>query len=251
MLKALSCKSAVLLTITAMATACATVPRTEVVTERNSDTCVVLLHGLNRSLRAMEDMAAALQAANFSTVNVDYPSQQGTVETLAPEVVDLGVAQCRATGAKKIDFVTHSLGGILLRYAQQQKPIPELNRVVMLGPPNQGSEVIDRTRNWPGAEIVGGQIGLQLGTDEEGIPARLGPVDFELGIIAGVGTINPFMSAILPSYDDGKVSVEGTRVKGMTDFMIVQSSHHYLMNSETVIQNTIGFLQTGLFPRIR
>jgi len=251
MLKSLQNKTALACACIALITGCATVPRAEVVAQQGNAECVVLLHGLNRSLRAMEDMAAALQAAHFSTVNVDYPSQQGTVETLAPVVVDLGVTQCRETGAKKIHFVTHSLGGILLRYAQKQKPIPELGRVVMLGPPNQGSEVIDRMRNWPGAEIVGGEVGLQLGTGPESIPARLGPVDFELGIIAGVGTINPFMSAILPDFDDGKVSVEGTRVEGMTDFMVVDSSHHYLMNSETVIKNTIGFLQTGMFLHIR
>lgn len=230
---------------------CATTPRAEFVAAANNAECVVLLHGLNRSMRAMEDMAEALQRAGFATVNVDYPSQLGTVESLASVAVDMGLEQCRESGADTIHFVTHSLGGILLRYSHQMTPIPELGRVVMLGPPNQGSEVIDEMRDWPGAELISGEAGLQLGTDEESIPAKLGPVDFELGIIAGVGTINPWMSAILPDYDDGKVSVERTRVVGMADFMIVDSSHRYLMNSETVIRNTVAFLQAGSFPRIR
>jgi pimeloyl-ACP methyl ester carboxylesterase len=232
-------------------TACATVPRTEIVPSAGSSECVVLLHGLNRSMRAMEDMAVAFQDAGYATVNVDYPSQLGTVESLAPEVVGLGLSGCREQGAETIHFVTHSMGGILLRYAHQQSPIPDLGRVVMLGPPNQGSEVVDEMRDWPGAELISGEAGLQLGTDEDSIPAKLGPVDFELGIIAGVGSINPWMSAILPDFDDGKVTVERTRVVGMADFMIVDSSHHYLMNSETVIKNTVAFIQTGSFPRIR
>ena len=232
--------------------ACATVPRTELLTGTNGNECVVLLHGLNRSLRAMDDMAEALHEAGYTTANTDYPSQAGTIEELAPLAVDTGLRECRATGAAKIHFVTHSLGGILLRYRQQQEPIPDLGRVVMLGPPNQGSEVIDEYRDWgAAAEIFSGPAGLQLGTGEDGIPAQLGPVDFELGIIAGVGSINPWMSAILPGMDDGKVTVESTRVVGMADFMIVDSSHHYLMNSETVIRNTIAFLKTGSFPRIR
>ena len=202
-------------------------------------------------MRAMEDMAEALQKADFSTVNVDYPSQSGTVETLASMAVGMGLGQCREAGAETIHFVTHSMGGILLRYSHQASPIPELGRVVMLGPPNQGSEVIDEMRDWPGAELISGEAGLQLGTDEDSIPASLGPVDFERGFIAGVGSINPWMAAILPDYDDGKVTVERTRVVGMADFMIVDSSHRYLMNSETVIQNTVAFLQTGSFPRIR
>ena len=231
--------------------ACATIPRSEIVPAADSGECVVLLHGLNRSMRAMGDMAEAFQDAGYATVNVDYPSQQGTVESLAPTVIGLGVTDCRDEGAETIHFVTHSMGGILLRFAQQQSAIPDIGRVVMLGPPNQGSEVIDEMRDWPGAEIISGPAGMQLGTDEDSMPSRLGPVDFELGIIAGVGSINPWMSRILPDYDDGKVSVERTRVLGMADFMIVDSSHRYLMNSETVIKNTVAFIQTGTFPRIR
>ena len=229
---------------------CVTMPRTALVAVHESSECVVLLHGLNRSWRAMDKMARALQAEGFSTANVDYPSQAGTVEGLVPLAVDTGLDQCRQTGADKIHFVTHSLGGILLRYRQNQAPIPELRRVVMLGPPNQGSEVIDKTRNWPGAQILSGEAGMQLGTDEDSIPAQLGPVNFELGVIAGVGTINPFMSAMLPDEDDGKVTVERTKVEGMQDFMIVDSSHHSLMNSDTVIRNTAAFLKSGRFPRI-
>ena len=233
------------------ASGCATTPSYEFVQGTNRDECVVLLHGLNRSLRAMDDMAAALQEAGFSTANIDYPSQQGTIETLAPMAVEPGLARCRESHASRIHFVTHSMGGILLRYAHQLHPIPDLGRVVMLGPPNQGSEIVDRTRDWPLSELFSGEAGLQLGTGEDSIPAQLGPVDFELGIIAGVGTINPFMSAVLPEYDDGKVTVDRTRVTGMTDFMIVDTSHHYLMSSDIVIRNTVAFLQTGVFPRIR
>jgi triacylglycerol esterase/lipase EstA (alpha/beta hydrolase family) len=228
-----------------------TIPRSEIVSSPNANECVVLLHGLNRSNRAMREMAAAFQAAEYSTVNVDYPSQQGMVESIAPGAINLGLTGCREEGASVIHFVTHSMGGILLRYAHRQKPIPDLGRVVMLGPPNQGSEIIDLVRSWPLARLISGQAGLQLGTDENSIPAKLGPVDFELGVIAGVGSINPWMSAILPNYDDGKVTVERTRVVGMTDFMIVENSHYKLMNSRKVIRNTLGFVKTGTFPRIR
>lgn len=234
-----------------MLSSCAATPRSEYNQSAKLSECVVLLHGLNRSLRAMEDMAEGLQKAGFSTANVDYPSQQGTVEMLAPMAVDLGLKRCRESGARRVHFVTHSMGGILLRYSHQANPIDDLGRVVMLGPPNQGSEVVDRMRDIPGAGFISGRAGMQLGTDKDSIPSKLGAVDFELGVIAGVGTINPWMSRMLPGYDDGKVTVERTRVPGMTGFMIVDSSHRYLMNSETVIRNTVAFLETGTFPRIR
>ena len=235
------------LAVAALLSSCATVTRTELVTYEAGSDCVVLLHGLNRSWRAMEKMADALQAAGFSTANVDYPSQQGTVESLAPVAVNSGLDQCRLSGATKIHFVTHSMGGILFRYAHGVDPIPELGRVVMLGPPSQGSEVIDITRDWSLTRTFSGEAGMQLGTDAEDIPANLAPVDFELGIVAGTGSINPFMSAVLPEEDDGKVTVERTKVAGMTDFMIVGNSHRMLMKSNIVIKNTVAFLQSGHF----
>ncbi len=226
---------------------CATQPRTDLVATPAASECVVLLHGLNRSWRAMSNMAEALQAEGFSTANVDYPSQAGPIEVIAPMAVNTGLEQCRSTGAGRIHFVTHSIGGILLRFLHAQEPIPELGRVVMLGPPNQGSEVVDKARNWPGAALVGGEAGLQLGTDPGSLPSRLGPVDFELGVIAGTGTINPWMSAMLPDADDGKVTVARTQIEGMRDFLVVDSNHRSITAADTVIRNTAAFLRRGEF----
>lgn len=227
--------------------ACATTPSTEFFAGDNVDECVVLLHGVNRSWRAMRPMASALQNVGYMTANVDYPTRSGPVADLVGISVDLGLHECRDAGATTIHFVTHSIGGILLRYAHQQSPIPDIGRVVMLAPPNQGSEVVDRTRNIPGSGLVGGEALMQLGTADDDIPAQLGPVDFELGVIAGTSTMNPFMSAMLPDTDDGKVSVESTKVEGMADFMIVDDNHHYIVEDDTVIRNTAAFLRTGAF----
>lgn len=226
---------------------CASSPQTNLVVVADSSECVVLLHGLNRSWRAMEPMAAALQEAGYSTVNVDYPSQLGTIEELAPIAVRLGVQSCQSAGASTVHFVTHSLGGILLRYEVEREPIKNLGRVVMLGPPNQGSELVDQTRDWPGIETINGPAGMQLGTNADSIPSRLGPVAFELGVIAGTATINILASAMLPDEDDGKVTLERTKVDGMDDFLIVDDSHRYMLRSDIVTRNTTAFLRTGRF----
>lgn len=226
---------------------CASAPRTQIVSVAESTDCVVLLHGLNRSWRMMRPLAEALQQAGFTTANVDYPSQAGPVEEIAPLAVGTGLAECRALGAQRIHFVTHSIGGILLRYENERAPISDLGRVVMLGPPNQGSEVVDITKSWPGVGVFGGAAGLQLGTDDASIPSQLGPVDFELGVIAGTGTINFWMSAMLPDEDDGKVSVAATQVDGMDDFLTVTNSHRYITRSDVVFRNTASFLKTGRF----
>ncbi len=236
-----------LLVLASLLSACVHQPRSELVTASGSDECVVLLHGLNRSWRAMRPMAEALHEAGFTTANVDYPSQFGPVEQIAPMAVETGLEECRNSGATKIHFVTHSIGGILLRYQNKHMPIPDLGRVVMLGPPNQGSEIIDRTRDWPGFEMLAGDAGAQLGTSQESMPSQLGPVDFDLGVIAGTGTINVFASAMLPELNDGKVSVASTRIEGMNDFLIVGNSHRYITRSDVVFRNTTSFLRSGEF----
>lgn len=236
-----------LLVLASLLSACVHQPRSELVTASGSDECVVLLHGLNRSWRAMRPMAKSLHDAGFTTANVDYPSQFGSVEQIAPLAVEAGLKKCRGTGATRIHFVTHSLGGILLRYQNEHMPIPDLGRVVMLGPPNQGSEIIDRTRDWPGFEMLAGDAGAQLGTSQESMPSLLGPVDFDLGVIAGTGTINVFASALLPEPNDGKVSVASTQIEGMNDFLIVGNSHRYITRSDVVFRNTKSFLRSGEF----
>lgn len=227
--------------------ACATTPRSELFSADNASECVVVLHGANRSWRAMRTIAKALQAGGYTSVNVDYPSRAGPVDELVPLAVETGLEECRATGASRIHFVTHSLGGILLRYAHEHEPINDLGRVVMLAPPNTGSEIIDKTRGIPGSTMIAGEALMQLGTDAESVPAQLGPVTFELGVIAGTRTINPLLSAMLPNPDDGKVSVARTRVGGMTDFLVVEDSHHFILTDDIVIRNTLLFLRTGAF----
>jgi hypothetical protein len=241
---------ALLSAVLGLLSACATTIRADVVENHRSSECVVLLHGLNRSWRTMGKLAESLQADGYSTANIDYPSSTEAIETLAPKVVNEGLQQCRQIGATQIHFVTHSLGGILLRYAYEQESIPDLGRVVMLGPPNHGSEVIDKTRNWPGVTVFTGIAGSQLGTDEDSVPSHLGPVDFELGVIAGTGSINPMMSMMLPDEDDGKVTVASTQVEGMDDFKIVTNSHNFMIKSIDVIADVTQFLRTGSFLRV-
>ena len=117
----------------------------------------------------------------------------------------------------------------------------------MLAPPNQGSEVVDDFGAMPGFGLVNGPAGFQLGTGDDSLPRSLGPVNFEVGIIAGSATFNPILSQSLPNPDDGKVSVESTRVKGMKDFIVVPHSHTFIMRAEVVVEQTIHFLREGSF----
>ena len=210
--------------------------------------CVVLLHGLARTSVSMNKMERELAAAGFATANIDYPSREHTVEELAEMAVPEGIAACRAQdGVETIHFVTHSLGGILVRKYLSDHDLPELGRVVMLGPPNQGSAAVDELRDVPGFDWLNGPAGRQLGKGENSVPLKLGPADFELGVIAGNRTIDPITSAVLENPDDGRVSVDDTRLDGMADFIVVEQSHAFMMRMRRTIELTIAFLKNGRF----
>ena len=215
-----------------------------------ADECVVLLHGLMRGSTSMNKMQKELDEAGFITANIEYPSRDHTIEELADIAVPDGLAACREhDGVERIHFVTHSLGGILVRQFLSTNDIPDLGRVVMLGPPNQGSLAADEMVNVPGFDWINGPAGKQLGKGEESVPLKLGPADFELGIIAGNRTIDPITSAVLPNPDDGRVSVEDTKLEGMTDFIVVEHSHAFMMRMQRTIDLTIEFLKDGTFSK--
>jgi len=212
-----------------------------------ADECVVLLHGLARTSGSLGEMERKLDQAGFLVVNEGYPSRDHPVEQLAQQAVTEGLSACSSQGASRIHFVTHSLGSILVRYYFQEQSDSRLGRVVMLGPPNQGAELVDALAEFPVFGILNGPSGLQLGTSEAGIIDSLGPVNFELGVIAGNQAVNPFFAALIPGPDDGKVSVDSTRVDGMKGHIVMPVTHTWMMFNNEVIEQVVGFLKTGRF----
>jgi len=209
--------------------------------------CVILLHGLGRTPVSLNRIERSLLEEDFLVANIQYPSRRNVIEELAMLAVEEGVQNCRQQGAEGINFLTHSMGGILVRHYLEDNVINGLHRVVMLAPPNQGSEIVDAYRNVPGYQLLSGPAGLQLGTDPDSVPSQLGSVAFELGVIAGNKTINFILSQFLKNPDDGKVSVVSTRVEGMCAFIEMSTTHPMMMRNRRVIAEAIRFLQTGRF----
>ncbi|GAB4341595.1 MAG: alpha/beta fold hydrolase [Desulfobulbaceae bacterium] len=210
---------------------------------------MILLHGLARTSASMDTMATRISRAGYTVTNIDYPSRRHPIEELAPLAVEKGLDFCRSRDAETIHFVTHSLGGILVRYYLSRHEITELGRVVMLAPPNRGSKVVDKFSTMPGFGFVNGPAGYQLGTGEKSIPLQLGPADFEVGVIAGDRTINLLLSTAFDEPNDGKVAVEDTKLEGMKDFIVVHRTHPFIMQGGEVIEQVIHFLRHGLFRK--
>jgi triacylglycerol lipase len=209
---------------------------------------VILLHGLCRTSHSMSKMQRALEDAGYTVWNVDYPSRTALIPKLADDAIGKAVAECRQNGATKIDFVTHSMGGILVRSYLARHSIPDLGRVVMLAPPNQGSEIVDKLGGLKLFKWINGPAGNELGTDNESLLNKLGPANFPLGVIAGDRSINWINSLLLiPGPDDGKVSVKRAKVAGMMDLIVIHSTHPFIMRNRQAIRQTIAFLRNGKF----
>ncbi len=206
---------------------------------------IILLHGLARTKNSMKVIEKTFIKEGFFVINADYPSTQNTIEDLAENTLPNLLQQCPENS--NIHFVTHSMGGIIIRYYLKHFPVERLGKVVMLGPPNQGSEVVDKLKNIPGFYFLNGDAGLQLGTGQMSVPVSLGKVDFDLGVIAGSRSINLFLSTLISGKDDGKVSVENTKVEGMKDHITLPVTHPFMMTNKKVIQQTIHYIKHGCF----
>lgn len=209
----------------------------------------MLLHGLGRTSFSMKRLAIDLEAAGYRVFNVTYPSRTLPLEKLATAWLPAQLPHLAPHS--RVHFVTHSMGGILVRLWLRECGVPpNLGRVVMLAPPNTGSELTDRLARWAPYRWFTGLNGPRLGTAPDALPRALGDWPAQgsaLGVIAGDRSINPLLGAALPAPNDGKVSVASTHLAGESDHLVLPFSHTWLGWRRATLDHVAAFLRTGAF----
>ena len=209
---------------------------------------VVLLHGLGRGPWVMKLLERRLSDAGYRVHNLGYPRRANSMDEIVAEVHRQFLECCQPDGGR-IHFVTHSLGALVIRAYLAKHAPPKLGRIVMLAPPNGGSEIVDRFRGWWLFRTLLGPMAPQLGTGPEDLPARLPVPDCDVGVIAGDRWINPVGRFVLPPPHDGTVSVARTHLTGMKDHLVLPHTHTFIMNSTRVAREIVHFLRHGRFER--
>lgn len=206
---------------------------------------VVLLHGLGRSSKAMWRLEDRLIEAGFRVRSLSYDSTHQPSDVLRADIARQ-MADCCLERGGRLHFIGHSLGGLMVRAYLADHPVPNLGRVVVMGTPNGGSELVDRMgKRWWFSWL--GPTASELGTDAESFPASLPAPDYPVGVIAGRATSFLSSERFLPGADDGMVSLRSTRLKGMQDFAIVDARHSALRSNEQAAEYAVNFLRSGRF----
>jgi len=194
----------------------------------------------------MVRLARAARRAGYATLSPNYPYRrplEDIVDWLAPRV-----AAFEAGFTGPLHIITHSLGGLVARALIAARPPQRLGRVVMLAPPNKGSELADLLFRLRLARLVLGGAGPILRTGRMAADeAALGSIIYPLGIIAGDRPLFPLPLPLLPRPHDGKVSIASTHVAGLADHLTLPVTHTLMVYDRRVIAAALAFLKDGAF----
>lgn len=205
---------------------------------------VILIHGIGMNNMMMWKMAEHIETQGFHVKRIGYPSWQTQTQDIL-NIVNHQINTCCADLTQKIHFVGYSLGGLLVRnYLNQYRPA-QLGNTVLIGTPNQGTEIADRLMESKLIKYLM-PITSDLGTSQTSLPNQLPPPNYPVGIIAGLFE-NDLNEPFLPGLDDGIVPISSTQLKNMQDFILIHTGHPMMFYNQTVSDQVIHFLKNGVF----
>lgn len=194
----------------------------------------------------MVPLGLSLSRIGWSVVNIGYPSRRGTIDAHV-DTVRTRLESAGLDPSTELNFVTHSLGGVILRaFVSRVGTEYRFGKAVMLGPPNQGAAFARSIqRCMPLLNRVLGPSYLEVGTLDR--PAATDRIS--VGIIAGTRSPERGYSPFVSGPNDGIVAVSETTLPGAADTLVVRGMHTFLMYQPTIMRQVAFFLNHGRFNR--
>lgn len=207
---------------------------------------VILIHGLGRSHLSFLKMAKQLKNKGYLVYNASYPSTKQKIQDSSESYINQALESLSAQKISKIHFVTHSLGGILVRYYLSKHEINNLGKIVMLAPPNKGSHIAQAYHDKFWFKWATGPAGQQLLVEDNPFLDGLEPIETEVAVLMGNRSLEPWFNHVFNDLDhlehDGKVSIESAKLDNMSKFEIIDTAHTMIMNNPKVMSQVLDFL---------
>ena len=207
---------------------------------------VILIHGLGRLKSSMTKLEKAFIDADFDVVNWSYSSTKLNITEIAHKLYN--VVKLNSETYNNVFFVTHSLGGIVVRRMMKIFNMKNLNGIVMIAPPNNASAFARWILKYPIIKTIMGPAGQEL-MDQQYIEKICEVPKSGVMIIAGTKCLNInnpnswISQTVLKRPHDGTVTVEETKLPNMEKFITVKASHTFIASNSDVIKETVEFLK--------
>ncbi|MEA4918590.1 hypothetical protein [Proteiniphilum sp.] len=209
---------------------------------------VYIVHGILGGAYEYGSMRRFLKKNGFEAEVFSYKSRKTPILKAGKNLYD----RIKKENPSQISFITHSLGGLVLRamlqYSLEDLNFPKIHRIVMIAPPNQGTISANYIHRYAFLRFIIG-VNLRDIKDDKGSLAKKLPVDFstDVGIIAGISGHKWGYNPLIGEDNDGEIRPEETKLGTEKDFIIVKSNHIGILHNRKTIKLTAQFLKTGRF----
>lgn len=208
----------------------------------SSDHLVLLIHGLGRHAGIMKKCTTAIKNAGFAAHSLNYATLFEDVQSHADHFEHLLE---HVKGIKKVSFVTHSLGGLVVRELLKRKTTwnsAVADKLVMMGTPNKGAQIAEFLARLKTYQFITGPSGQDVRPLKK--LKTLPPPPIPTLVIAGGRGTDIGYNPLLNGDNDGVVTVDETRLDIKHEFFLINSIHTVLMDQKEAIKKTIEFLMS-------
>ncbi|MFP6899831.1 MAG: hypothetical protein VCA36_02740 [Opitutales bacterium] len=199
---------------------------------------VVLLHGMGRTRVSMLVLSKRFKDAGYQTVNFPYNQASRSLDEISGELIEFMQGKVKTP---RYHLIAHSLGSVIIRDAFRKEYPPGLGRIVMIAPPNRPAHLAQRLKKNVLYRWLTGESGQKL--SEEDFYRDLPVPEAEFGVIAG----DKGQKVTFSEPNDGLVTVESTKLEGMSDFIVLNHAHTFIMNCKDTFDHCREFLEEGSF----